>query len=39
MQNKIDLDCNEITNLEKLIKSQVRNNLFWLFENDDILGK
>jgi len=23
MQDKIDLDCNEISNLEKLIKSQV----------------
>ena len=25
MQDKIDLDCNEISNLEKLIKSQVSN--------------
>ena len=39
MQDKIDLDCNEISNLEKLIKSQVRNHLFWLYENCDILGK
>lgn len=39
MQDKIDLDCNEISNLEKLIKSQVRINLFWLYENGDILGK
>ena len=38
MQDKIDLDCNEISNLEKLIKSQVRNYLFWLYENCDILG-
>ena len=39
MQDKIDLDCNEISNLEKLIKSQVRIYLFWLYENGDILGK
>lgn len=39
MQDKIDLDCNEISNLEKLIKSQVRIHLFWLHENGDILGK
>ena len=39
MQDKIDLDCNEISNLEKLIKSQVRIHLFWLYENGDILGK
>ena len=36
MQDKIDLDCNEISNLEKLIKSQVRIYLFWLYENGDI---
>ena len=39
MQDKIDLDCNEISNLEKLIKSQVRIYLFWLYENGDNLGK
>ena len=39
MQDKIDLDCNEISNLEKLIKSQVRIYLFWLYETGDILGK
>lgn len=39
MQDKIDSDCNEISNLEKLIKSQVRDHLFWRHENSDILGK
>ena len=39
MQDKIDSDCNEISNLEKLIKSQVRDHLFWRHENIDILGK